>query len=271
MTVHSIRIHNQPVTYESWGKGERLLLIHGIGIGNSTWKETVPELAKNFEVITLDLIGYEKNSNLNFQYNIHSQAQFLDSFIRKMSDEGKDIAYLLGYSYGGRVVAEFLKIKTVQIKKIIFVAVPFFISPFVKIISWLFTGVSHSFVLSEQAKLLFTKKPFVSVILLVMGIESLKNSHSINVCISLFRQERNVVAVFKGIADVFTPIQPFSFTSQKIRFIYGGKDKLGKVKMVKKIFSQADKEVVIVPHWYHLIPFDDPINLAHFIKKAIEN
>jgi pimeloyl-ACP methyl ester carboxylesterase len=37
------------------GKGEPLILLHGLGASNYSWRYTVPELAKHYEVFAPDL------------------------------------------------------------------------------------------------------------------------------------------------------------------------------------------------------------------------
>ena len=43
------------LSMETHGSGEAIVLIHGMGSAATAWKPIIPELAKRFEVITLDL------------------------------------------------------------------------------------------------------------------------------------------------------------------------------------------------------------------------
>ena len=48
--------------YSIQGKGPALFLIHGIGATKDAWRFLLPDLQKNFTVITYDLRGHGKST-----------------------------------------------------------------------------------------------------------------------------------------------------------------------------------------------------------------
>jgi pimeloyl-ACP methyl ester carboxylesterase len=46
---------------ETHGSGQAIVLIHGMGSAATAWKPIIPELAKQFEVITIDLPGHGRS------------------------------------------------------------------------------------------------------------------------------------------------------------------------------------------------------------------
>jgi pimeloyl-ACP methyl ester carboxylesterase len=54
------------------GKGEPLILLHGLGASNYSWRYTVPELAKHYDVFAPDLPGFGRTDKpWDFDYSIH--------------------------------------------------------------------------------------------------------------------------------------------------------------------------------------------------------
>lgn len=83
------------------GHGKPLILIHGLGASSYTWREIVPELAKDRRVIAIDLKGFgESDKPLDDRYSIFDQARLIGDYItrNKLHD-----ATLVGHSYGGGV------------------------------------------------------------------------------------------------------------------------------------------------------------------------
>lgn len=56
------------------GSGPALLLLHGIGDSSDTWREVIPELAKDFTVIAPDLLGHGRSDRPRADYSIAAYA-----------------------------------------------------------------------------------------------------------------------------------------------------------------------------------------------------
>ncbi len=105
----------QPVSYQPVGIGEEavklavhesgqgrpLILLHGLGASSYTWRKVIPELARDYRVIAIDLKGFGKSDKpLDQRYSLLDHARLIEDFIlrRKLRD-----VTLAGHSYGGGV------------------------------------------------------------------------------------------------------------------------------------------------------------------------
>ena len=87
--------------YEEHGKGAPILLIHGFGASSFTWRHMIPELAKTYRVITVDLKGFgQSDKPFDERYSALDQAELIAQLI-----EDKDLRDLtiVGHSFGGGV------------------------------------------------------------------------------------------------------------------------------------------------------------------------
>jgi len=95
-------VQGQKIYVETGGSGEAVVLIHGFGGSTYSWREVMPELAKQHRVVALDLFGFgftERPKRLR-RYSREGQI----SLILGVLDElGIDRAHLVGHSYGGGI------------------------------------------------------------------------------------------------------------------------------------------------------------------------
>lgn len=109
------------MNYESKGKGEKLILIHGAGDNLGMWYNQVPAFFKSYEVITYDIRGAGKTDSPSGEYSIPLFVEDLEGLITAMKRQTtvslddddlealkrlKQGSYFLGYSLGGRIAIE---------------------------------------------------------------------------------------------------------------------------------------------------------------------
>lgn len=83
------------------GKGQPIVLIHGLGTNSYTWHRIAPALAKSHRVITIDLKGFgESEKPLDGPYTVRAQANLVRDVIAR---KGLRDVTLVGHSYGGGV------------------------------------------------------------------------------------------------------------------------------------------------------------------------
>ena len=100
-----IEIDGQKVHYRDTGKGEVLLLLHGVSSSLHTWDGWQTELSKDFRVISLDLPAFGITGPFpNDDYNFAHYMVFLESFMDKL---GVEKCYLSGNSFGGNLTWRF--------------------------------------------------------------------------------------------------------------------------------------------------------------------
>jgi len=87
--------------YKETGRGDPVLLLHGLGASSYAWRYVTPDLASNNRVIALDLKGFGGSDKPeDGKYSLFDQAELVDKFIRK---HNLNNLTLVGHSFGGGV------------------------------------------------------------------------------------------------------------------------------------------------------------------------
>ena len=74
---------------EESGHGETLVLLHGLGASGYTFRRIVPDLARRYRVVTVDLKGHGRSDKpFDLNYSPHDQAVFIYWFLRAYDDFG---------------------------------------------------------------------------------------------------------------------------------------------------------------------------------------
>jgi len=100
-TLHSNNIN---LYYEMRGKGQSLVFVHGLGSSTQDWESQVPEFAKSYQVITLDLRGHGKSDKPNGPYTISMFSSDLAGLLGSLKIAS---AHIVGISLGGAVAFQF--------------------------------------------------------------------------------------------------------------------------------------------------------------------
>jgi pimeloyl-ACP methyl ester carboxylesterase len=83
------------------GEGPPVLLIHGFGTNTFTWRHIAPDLARDHNVIAVDLKGFgQSDKPFDDRYSAADQAELLAELI--LDRDLRDLT-LVGHSYGGGV------------------------------------------------------------------------------------------------------------------------------------------------------------------------
>ena len=95
------RVNDHNLTYFRAGQGETVLLLHGITTYSFIWQDIFSELAKNYDVISLDLLGCgASDMPLDVSYSLTAHAIRLKVFVEQL---GIDRFHLVGHDLGGGI------------------------------------------------------------------------------------------------------------------------------------------------------------------------
>jgi len=99
-----IRVQDIEVNYQEEGTGFPLVLVHGLNGDLTGWALVMPEFAKHYRTVALDVRGHGGTGKPDQPYSIKGFAEDLFEFLRK-----KQIpkAHLLGLSMGGAIAQQF--------------------------------------------------------------------------------------------------------------------------------------------------------------------
>jgi pimeloyl-ACP methyl ester carboxylesterase len=92
------------IYFEDQGKGQPIVLVHGWTCSSKFWQRNVPELAKEFRVVTLDLRGHGNSSKA---LTGHTVAQYARDVREVVEHLGLKNVTMVGWSLGGPVVLSY--------------------------------------------------------------------------------------------------------------------------------------------------------------------
>lgn len=105
--------------YQDQGVGRPLVLIHGWCMSSDIWNLQLPELAKSFRVITVDLPGHGRSAPSQGRFSIHESAQAIAGLIDHLDLQS---AVLAGWSLGGQVAVSTIKLIRKKLSGLVLIA-----------------------------------------------------------------------------------------------------------------------------------------------------
>lgn len=97
-------IHGYRRAFVHAGKGPAVLLVHGIGDSSDTWKQVIPDLARDHTVIAPDLLGHGRSDKPRADYSVAAYANGMRDLISVL---GVERVTVVGHSLGGGVAMQF--------------------------------------------------------------------------------------------------------------------------------------------------------------------
>jgi 3-oxoadipate enol-lactonase len=99
-----ISVRDIEMNYRDEGSGFPLVLIHGLNGDLTGWALTIPELAKHFRIVSIDVRGHGESGKPDRPYSIKDFSQDLKEFLSQMQIAQ---AHILGLSMGGAIAQQF--------------------------------------------------------------------------------------------------------------------------------------------------------------------
>lgn len=97
-------IHGYRRAFVHVGSGPALLLIHGIGHDQRTWRDIIPDLARDHTVVAPDLLGHGQSDKPRADYSVAAYANGMRDLLSVL---GIERATVVGHSLGGGVATQF--------------------------------------------------------------------------------------------------------------------------------------------------------------------
>ena len=88
------------IYYEDVGRGEAVILIHGLGSSTKDWEYQIPELQKEFRVIAVDVRGHGRSGKPVQSYSIPAFADDIFALIQHLKLHKP---HVIGISMGGMI------------------------------------------------------------------------------------------------------------------------------------------------------------------------
>ena len=96
----TIKVNDINMYYETYGSGDPLVLIAGLGTDLTVYKQIISLLSQEFKVLAFDNRGAGRTDKPDMPYSIEMLA---DDTAQLMSAVGIEKAHVLGHSMGGRI------------------------------------------------------------------------------------------------------------------------------------------------------------------------
>lgn len=98
-----VMIHGHDVRYRRAGKGQAIVLIHGLAGSSLTWRHVMGELAEQYDVIAPDLLGHGESAKPMGDYSLGAMASGIRDLLAIL---GVEKATIVGQSFGGGVAMQ---------------------------------------------------------------------------------------------------------------------------------------------------------------------
>jgi pimeloyl-ACP methyl ester carboxylesterase len=98
-----IKVNDIEMYYEIHGKGDPLIMIHGLGGSSETWDPFWKHFSKFYQTILFDLRGSGRSSKPNIDYSIRMMADDVAGLLNAINIQN---THVFGYSLGGMVAQE---------------------------------------------------------------------------------------------------------------------------------------------------------------------
>jgi pimeloyl-ACP methyl ester carboxylesterase len=100
-TLETCRVRGHAIAYRREGRGEPVLLLHGITTHSVLWRDVVPLLASDHEVVAIDLLGCGASDKpLDVSYALRDRAERFPALLDAL---GLPSVHLVGHDLGGGI------------------------------------------------------------------------------------------------------------------------------------------------------------------------
>ncbi|WP_062053612.1 alpha/beta fold hydrolase [Aquimarina longa] len=93
------------INYNTFGKGNSIILLHGFLENATMWEETIKQLSTSYHCITIDLLGHGNTECLGYIHTMEDMARAIKVIIDHLNIPK---AIFIGHSMGGYVALAYL-------------------------------------------------------------------------------------------------------------------------------------------------------------------
>ncbi len=104
------------------GRGEPLVLLHGVGLDHTLWDDLAPLLEPDFDVLRYDLLGHGAAPALRGQADIQA---FIAQLDQELDNAGWGRANVLGYSMGGLIAGAYAAARPERVNRLVLLSTVF--------------------------------------------------------------------------------------------------------------------------------------------------
>jgi pimeloyl-ACP methyl ester carboxylesterase len=118
ISKQTVQVNGWSVHYEVVGKGEPVVLVHGLSESTRVWYKNLPALAERYRIYLVDLPGFGAMRKFHRQFNLEQSGAWLDGWMQTV---GLEAANLVGHSMGGYVCMALAAVHPEKVKHLVLV------------------------------------------------------------------------------------------------------------------------------------------------------
>ena len=118
ITTNGVRLH-----YVTQGSGPLMLLLHGFPEFWYSWRHQIPEFAKDYKVVAIDLRGYN-DSDKPADSTAYSMPEFIKDVQGVITGLGYEKCVLVGHDWGGAIAWSFAYAHPEMVERLIVLNIP---------------------------------------------------------------------------------------------------------------------------------------------------
>jgi len=116
---YETQVGGWPVRYEAAGKGEPVVLVHGLSGSTRWWSRNVSDIAGRYRVYLVDLPGFGTMRRLRRRFILAEAVDWLSEW---MGAVGLERAHLVGHSMGGSICLRLAASSPEAVRRLVLVA-----------------------------------------------------------------------------------------------------------------------------------------------------
>jgi pimeloyl-ACP methyl ester carboxylesterase len=109
--------------YVTQGEGPLMLMLHGFPEFWYSWRHQIPEFAKDYKVVALDLRGYNDSDKPKAQ-SAYTMSEFIQDVEGVIKGLGYDKCILVGHDWGGAIAWNFAYARPEMVERLIVLNIP---------------------------------------------------------------------------------------------------------------------------------------------------
>ena len=118
ITTNGVRLH-----YVTQGSGPLMLFLHGFPEFWYSWRHQIPEFAKDYKVVAIDLRGYN-DSDKPADSTAYSMPEFINDVQGVITGLGYERCVLVGHDWGGAIAWSFAYAHPEMVERLIVLNIP---------------------------------------------------------------------------------------------------------------------------------------------------
>lgn len=247
----TIQVGEWELHYHMQGRGQPLVLVHGIGSSLHCWDDLLPLLVKHYKVIAVDLPGFGQSSkHEKVEYGLDEQADRLERFLTALKIER---AFLVGHSMGGNLVLWMGRLHPERFPSIVVIGP----AAHPKLAPW-GAGIMGGF--ARPASWFFGKPVARFAHRYARGMPERLNEDAVTHTLNVYRNNPTAIRTFLAATRAIRDPRILSETfKSRVLVLHGAKDRLVPRWAIDKLMPRLPESTLAVhPKAGHMLQHDDP-------------